>query len=102
LSHTAWLAHRQRENLYNLIIAPRGSGGDNLQTIVCLRSNMLDHTSFQDAYKHLSHQEMIYAEFLLTLRSKPKLMATCLTLADRIANDKMALIVSTVFSGLYG
>ena len=49
LSHTAWLAHRQRENLDHLIFAPRGatSNTDCLPTIACLRANLLDQTSFQ-------------------------------------------------------
>ena len=102
LSHTAWLAHRQREILDNLIFAPRGAANECLPTIVCLRANLLDKTSFQDAYKHLSHQEILYAEFLANIRNKPKLLATCLTLADRTGNDKMVAIISTIFSGVYG
>ena len=104
LSHTAWLAHRQRENLEHLIFAPRGSSSssDCLPAIPCLRANLLDQTSFQDAYKHLSHQEMIYSDFLLALRNKPKILATFLTLADRSGYEKMNSIVSTLFSGLYG
>ena len=104
LSHTAWMAHRQREILDNLIFAPRASPNECLPTFVCLRANLLEQTSFQDAYKHLSHQEMLYAEFLQTLRLKPKLLATCLALADHngISPDKMSGVVSTVFGGLYG
>lgn len=102
LSHTAWLAHRQREVLDNLIFAPRGSANECLPTLVCLRANLLDQTSFQDAYKHLRHQEILYAEFLLNLRSKPKLLAYCLMLADRNGHEKISAILSTVFSGLYG
>ena len=89
--------------LDNLIFAPRGTANETLPTIVCLRANLLDQTSFQDAYKHLTHQEILYAEFLLNLRSKPKLLATCLMLADSSNNqEKMSTIISTVFSGLYG
>jgi hypothetical protein len=104
LSHTAWLAHRQRENLEHLIFAPRGSSSSSacLPAIPCLRATLLDQTSFQDAYKHLSHQEMIYSDFLLALRNKPKILATFLTLADRSGYEKMNSIVSTLFSGLYG
>jgi hypothetical protein len=102
LSHTAWLAHRQREILDNLIFAPRGTANECLPTIVCLRANLLDQTSFQDAYKHLCHQEILYAEFLLNLRSKPKLLASCLVLAERNGFEKMSAIISTLFSGLYG
>ena len=102
LSHTAWMAHRQREILDNLIFAPRSSPNECLPTVVCLRANLLEQTSFQDAYKHLSHQEMLYAEFLQTLRLKPKLLATSLAIADRSGQEKMSDIVSTVFSGLYG
>ena len=93
LSHHAWLAHRQRNMLDNLIFAPRGTANETLPTIVCLRANLLDQTSFQDAYKHLTHQEILYAEFLLNLRSKPKLLATCLMLADSSNNqEKMSTI----------
>ena len=102
VSHTAWLAHRQREILDNLIFAPRGSSNECLPTIVCLRANLLERTSFQDAYKHLSHQEILFAEFLSNLRNKPKLLATCLTLADRNGLEKMTGIISAVFSGIYG
>ena len=102
LSHTAWIAHRQREILDNLMTAPRASPNECLPTFVCLRANLLEQAFFQDAYKHLCHQEMLYAEFLQTLRLKPKLLATCLALADRSGHDKMSDIVSTVFSGLYG
>lgn len=63
---------------------------------------MLDQTMFQDAYKHLSHHEMVYADFLLALRGKPRLLATCLTVGDRMSYEKMAGVISTVFSGLYG
>lgn len=62
----------------------------------------MEQTAFQDAYKHLNHQEILYAEFLLNLRSKPKLLAHCLMLADRNGHDKMPGIISTVFSGIYG
>ena len=103
LSHTAWLAHRQREILDSLIFAPRASPNECLPTFVCLRANLLEQTSFQDAYKHLSHQEMLYAEFLQTLRLKPKLLATCLALADHtVSQEKMMGIVSTIFGGFYG
>ncbi len=44
----------------------------------------------------------MYAEFLLNLRSKPKLLAHCLMLADQNGSEKMCAIISTVFSGLYG
>jgi hypothetical protein len=94
LSHTAWLAHRQREILDNLIFAPRGTANECLPTIVRLRANLLDQTSFQDAYKHLCHQEILYAEFLLNLRSKPKLLASCLVLAERNGHEKMSAIIS--------
>ena len=46
---------------------------------------------------------MLYAEFLQTLRLKPKLLATCLALADHtVSQEKMMGIVSTVFGGFYG
>ena len=45
---------------------------------------------------------MIYSDFLLALRNKPKILATFLTLADRSGYEKMNSIVSTLFSGLYG
>ncbi len=99
LSHTAWMAHQQRMNVDTLIFSARGSSSE-IQA--CLKANLLDQTAFQDAYKHLSHQEMLYAELLSTIRKKPKLLATFLALGDKIGYDQMSDVVSTVFSGLYG
>lgn len=57
LSHTAWVAHQQRENMDELIFASRGveliSPGTCVQ-----RSNLLEQTLFQDSYKCLSYQEV--------------------------------------------
>ena len=57
LSHTAWVAHQQRENLDGLIFASRGIEPISPGTCV-QRSNLLEQTHFQDSYKSLSYQEV--------------------------------------------
>lgn len=69
---------------------------------------MLSFSSFQDAYKTLNYQEILYSEFLHALRDKPELLAVCLAAGDRLSNSSPDLslpvseVTSTVFSGLYG
>ncbi len=46
--------------------------------------------------------QIVYSEFLRTLREKPKLLATCLTLGDKLGIPCMGEVVNTVFSGIYG
>jgi hypothetical protein len=46
--------------------------------------------------------QILYSEFLRSLRCKPKLLAHCLAAGDKLGVPNMSDIVSTVFSGLYG
>jgi hypothetical protein len=46
--------------------------------------------------------QILYSEFLRTLRCKSKLLATCLAAGDKLGLSNMSDIVSTIFSGLYG
>lgn len=100
LSHTAWIAHQQRENLDGLIFSSRGL--DTSPSNCCMRANILEKTIFQDAYKHLGHQEILYSEFLRVLRGKSKLLAHTLTAGDKMSLPQMPEVISTIFSGLYG
>ena len=68
----------------------------------CQRANLLHQTQFTDAYKLLSHQMVIYSEFLAALRSTPSLVSVCLAAGDRLGLPYMTDIVATVFSGLLG
>eukprot|EP00095_Tigriopus_kingsejongensis_P004295 maker-scaffold722_size106786-snap-gene-0.30 protein:Tk04295 transcript:maker-scaffold722_size106786-snap-gene-0.30-mRNA-1 annotation:"receptor-mediated endocytosis protein 6 homolog" len=101
LAHKAWVAHQQRENLDDLILPPR-HGQARSPASCCQRAHLLEQTEFQDAYKQLNHQEILYSEFLHGLRERPKLLAVGLTVGDKLAYPAMAEAISTVFSGLYG
>lgn len=104
LAHKAWVAHQQRENLDTLILPPRN--GQTFESyspaVCCQRANLLERTVFQDAYKQLNHREIHYSEFLHNLREKPKFLAVCMTVGDKVGSPYMSEIISTVFSGLYG
>ena len=75
LSHTAWIAHQQRENLDGLIFSSRGH--ETSPSHCCLRANILEQTIFQDAYKHLGHQEVTNS---LTLNLITRSNASCITI----------------------
>jgi len=64
LAHTAWIAHQQRENLDGLIFLSRGA--ETSPSHCCLRANILEQTIFQDAYKHLGHQEVILLDGIVS------------------------------------
>lgn len=60
------------------------------------------HTQFVDAYKQLSHHMVLYSEFLIALRNKPRLVAVCLDAGDRLQLPEMQNILEAVFSGSLG
>ena len=82
LSHTAWIAHQQRENLDRLNYSGRGTESNS--SLACLRANLLEQTVFKDAYKELNYQETLYSDFLRVLRSRPQFLAACLTSGDKL------------------
>ena len=98
LSHAAWVAHQQRSNLEQLTLGGRG----NEVAHYCLRANLLEQTLFQDAYKCLNYQEVLYSDFLRTLRTRPKFLAACLTAGDKLGLPQMSDVVSILFGGLFG
>ena len=72
LSHTAWLAHRQRENLHNLIFSPRGATStDCLPIIPCLRANKLVRIRhIFDCYFELTIMYLLMFSYRKKLHSK--------------------------------
>jgi hypothetical protein len=46
--------------------------------------------------------QILYSEFLRTIRCKTKLLANCLAAGDKLGLANATDITSTVFSGLYG
>ena len=100
LSHTAWIAHQQRENLDRLTFS--GRGPDSSPSLACLRANLLEQTYFKDAYKELNYQENLYSEFVRSIRSRPQFLSYCLTAGDKLNLPQMVDIVSILFGGIYG
>jgi hypothetical protein len=98
LAQAAWVAHMQRENLDSMVLTRQ----DSSPHACCQRANLLMHTQFVDAYKQLSHQMVLYSEFLRELRGKPRLLAVCLHAGDRLQLPDMQSILEAVFSGALG
>ncbi len=88
----------QRENLDSMVLTRQ----DSSPHACCQRANLLMHTQFVDAYKQLSHQMVLYSEFLRELRGKPRLLAVCLHAGDRLQLPDMQSILEAVFSGALG
>ena len=102
LAHAAWVAHQQRSNLEKLTNGVVGRGGGQDVARLCWRAKLLEETQFIDAYKSLTHQEILYSEFLRSLRNRPKFLAACLTAGDKLRLPQMSDVVSILFGGLYG
>ena len=69
----------------------------------CNKANVLENSKFIDAFKQLQYQSCIaYGEFLASLRTSPKLLASCLVEGDKIVPDMMQNIIQSLSSGLYG
>ncbi|XP_058798185.1 receptor-mediated endocytosis protein 6 homolog isoform X2 [Phymastichus coffea] len=99
LSQQAWITAQQRVNLNRLIVARP----DCTPASCCQRANTLENSRFTDAFKQLRYQSCIaYGEFLSTLRSLPKLLASCLVEGDKIVPEMMQNVVQSLASGLYG
>ena len=98
LAQAAWVAHMQRENLESLVLTRQ----DSSPHACCQRANLLMHTQFVDAYKQLSHHMVLYSEFLIALRNKPRLVAVCLDAGDRLQLPEMQNILEAIFSGSLG
>ena len=100
LSHTAWIAHQQRENMDRLTYSGRGS--DSNPSVACLRANLLEQTVFKDAYKELNYQETLYSDFVRSIRSRPQFLSHCLTAGDKLSIPQVVDIISILFGGIYG
>ena len=100
MSHTAWIAHQQRENLDRLTFSGRGS--DTNPSYACLRANLLEQTIFKDAYKELNYQETLYSDFVRSIRSRPQFLSYCLAAGDKLNLPEVVDIMSILFGGIYG
>ena len=86
-------------NLNRLIV----SRPDCTPASCCQRANVLENSRFIDAFKYLHYQPCIaYGEFLNTLRTSPKLLASYLVEGDKIVPEMMPSIIQSLASGLYG
>ncbi|XP_071447681.1 GTPase-activating protein and VPS9 domain-containing protein 1 [Hetaerina americana] len=80
LAQHIWILNQQRLNLRRLIL----SHPDCPPYVCTRRARNLDSTRFIDGHKVLGVQECIrYGDFLLVLRSSPRLLAACLTAASQ-------------------
>ncbi|XP_011497747.1 PREDICTED: GTPase-activating protein and VPS9 domain-containing protein 1 isoform X3 [Ceratosolen solmsi marchali] len=99
LAQQAWITAQQRVNLNRLIV----SRPDCTPASCCQRANILENSRFIDAFKQLHHQPCIaYGEFLSSLRTSVKLLASCLVEGDKIVPEMMQGIIQSLASGLYG
>ncbi|OXU23185.1 hypothetical protein TSAR_004014 [Trichomalopsis sarcophagae] len=99
LAQQAWITAQQRVNLNRLIVARP----DCTPASCCQRANVLENSRFIDAFKQLRYQPCIaYGEFLSSLRTSPKLLASCLAEGDKIVPDMMQNVIQSLASGLYG
>ena len=96
MSHTAWIAHQQRENLDRLTFSGRGS--DTNPSYACLRANLLEQTIFKDAYKELNYQETLYSDFVRSIRSRPQFLSYCLAAGDKLNLPEVVDIMSILFT----
>ncbi|XP_040577148.2 LOW QUALITY PROTEIN: GTPase-activating protein and VPS9 domain-containing protein 1 [Lepeophtheirus salmonis] len=96
LALSAWTARAQRVNLDELLL----KAGDPSSSV--LRANLVKKTHFQDAYKMLQHHEILYTEFLKTLRQKPKLLGQVLSVGCKRNIPGLEEVECATFSGLYG
>ena len=62
LAHTSWVAHQQRQNLDELAFAAP-SRDSTPAAAFCQKANLLERTQFEDAYRHLSHHEVLKHDF---------------------------------------
>ena len=100
MSHTAWIAHQQRENLDRLTFSGRGT--DTNPSYACLRANLLEQTIFKDAYKEMNYQETLYSDFVRNIRSRPQFLSYCLAAGDKLNLPGVVDIMSILFGGIYG
>ena len=98
LYHLAWVMRQQKLTLDQLILGDREATPE----VCCRRANNLENVNFVDGYKNLSYHESKIGEFLKHLRENPKLMASCLIVAEKSNMDTMHKLARITMSSLYG
>jgi len=98
LYHLTWIARQQKNELDRLILADRNT----TPAACCQRVNTFEMVTFMDGYRQLTYHESKIGRFLKLFREIPKLVATCLMLAEKQSIETMQSVAGIMMSGLYG